>query len=338
MPARQASAAAEEHSSLANPSEARVTHSDLQIDVDFERKALACHVEHTVAIERDGTSEVAFDTRDLTLHAVTVAGAPADYAFGEPHPALGRRLAVRLAGKHKQGDVVSVGIAFTTSPQASATQWLDPSQTAGGRHPYLFTQCQAIHARSLLPCQDTPGAKMTYSAAVRVPAALTALMSAVPDGAGPSEAGELSRVGLRRAGAGPSRVFSFTQALPISTYLLALAVGELESRELGPVSRVWSEPSMVEAGAYEFADTSKFLEAAESIAGPYRWGRYDLLLLPPSFPYGGMENPCLTFVTPTLLAGDRSLANVVVRGGSRELLGVNYDRYSKLSNLLGLNG
>ena len=159
---------------------------------------------------------------------------------------------------------------------------------------------QAIHARALYPCQDTPAAKITYAAEVTVPAPLTALMSAIPlDDGKPAADGD---------GGAKRTTFAFKQEVPIPPYLLALAVGNVEAREIGPRSKVWSEPEMVEAGAFEFSETEDFLKAAEEVAGPYVWGRYDLLLLPPSFPYGGMENPCLTFVTPTLLAGDRSQA------------------------------
>jgi aminopeptidase N len=172
-------------------------------------------------------------------------------------------------------------------------QWLSPSQTVGKVHPYLFTQCQAIHARSIVPCQDTPGVKITYSAHVSVPAPLRALMSAVPL---PVQAGNR---------------YSFEQKIAIPSYLIALAVGEIEGIKIGPRSTVWSEPAIVKAAAWEFAQTEEFIAAGESFLTPYCWGVYDLLVLPSSFPYGGMENPCLTFVTPSLLAGDRTLVDVV---------------------------
>ncbi|PRW45014.1 leukotriene A-4 hydrolase isoform X1 isoform B [Chlorella sorokiniana] len=301
-----------EHSSQSNPKQAQVTHSDIELDVDFDTHVLSGHVEHTVAVKEDGVRELQLDTREVAVSGVTVDGQPAEFALGEPHAALGSRLTVQLPAGLKAGDTVKVGITFAASPQASAVQWLPPEQTAGKQHPYLFTQCQAIHARSILPCQDSPGSKFTYTAAVRVPAELRALMSAVPEEDAAAAAGcdsELPHASQKQRPG--TKVYRFKQSVPIPSYLLALAVGHLESRPLGPISAVWSEPEMVEAGAHEFAETAKFLETAEEIAGPYLWGRYDLLLLPPSFPYGGMENPCLTFVTPTLLAGDRSLANVV---------------------------
>ena len=208
-----------------------------------------------------------------------------------------------------EADKCKVSITYTTSSdpvQCTAAQWLPPSQTAGKVHPYLFTQCQAIHARSLVPCQDLPGAKFTYDAAVTVPAWATAVMSALP--------GEEEKVhrGKKSKNGGGSKVFHFRQPVPIPSYLLALAVGELAGHDVSPRCRIYTEPSVLEAAAFEFSQTEDFLKAAEDLTGvEYPWTRYDLLVLPPSFPYGGMENPCLTFVTPTLLAGDRSLADVV---------------------------
>jgi len=297
-----------DHTSKASV-DARVTHSDFELSVNFQDKRIEGWAEMQVQLNSKSAKELVLDTgAGLTIHSAALimpeGEQPLQFVFGEPHKVLGTALKISLP--EGLSEPVRVGVRFTTPPSSSAVQWLEPSQTAGGVHPYLFTQCQAIHARALVPCQDTPSAKMSYTAAVRVPKPLTALMSAVPEDNPESR-------GLRHLGDSPSesQVFYFTQKVPIPPYLLALAVGELEARELSPRSRVWSEPSMVDAGAYEFADTAKYLEAGESIAGPYVWGRYDLLLLPPSFPYGGMENPCLTFVTPTLLAGDRSLTNVI---------------------------
>ncbi|GFH06372.1 Leuk-A4-hydro_C domain-containing protein, partial [Haematococcus lacustris] len=264
----------------------------------------------TAVVEgKAGAEELVLDTSSgLAIHRVELLQpgtappappSPLSHHWGEPHKALGRPLHIPLPSPQPLGSRVCLGVRFTTPPGSSALQWLEPSQTAGGQHPYLFSQCQAIHARALVPCQDSPGAKMTYTAKVRVPAELTALMSAVPDSEQDAAAagGSLDKL--------PEVQPPYPTKVPIPPYLLALVVGELASRELGPRSRVWSEPSQVEAGAYEFADTASFLEAGEALAGPYVWGRYDLLLMPPSFPYG------LTFVTPTLLAGDQSLTNVI---------------------------
>ncbi|GFR49183.1 hypothetical protein Agub_g11207 [Astrephomene gubernaculifera] len=338
-PSLDMSAVVKDHSSQSNFHELRVVHSSYELDVDFERRVLEGYVELDAVAQVPAPSQLVLDTRDLSITAVHLLplplpgeqqgqeqGHPAadpvplEFNLGERHKVLGSPLVIRLPpalapSLQQPGGRVRVALRFATCPSSSALQWLSPQQTAGGSHPYLFTQCQAIHARALVPCQDSPGAKMSYDAVVRVPYPLTALMSAVPreeagQGQGQGEQPDVPHLASVQHPY-PTRTFAFMQKVPIAPYLVALAVGELESRELGPRTRVWSEPSMVEAGAHEFADTGSYLEAGEAIAGEYVWGRYDLLLLPPSFPYGGMENPCLTFVTPTLLAGDRSLTNVV---------------------------
>jgi aminopeptidase N len=192
-----------------------------------------------------------------------------------------------------------VRIRYETGADAAGLQWLGPEQTAGGRHPFLFSQCQPIYARTLAPVPDSAGVRLTYEAAITVPEGLAAVMSAGPAG--------------ERPGPRPdTRTFLFAMPQPIPTYLLALAVGHLASRDLSARSRVWAEPETVEAAAHEFAGIEAMLAKAEGLFGPYEWERYDMLVLPPSFPYGGMENPRMTFLTPTLLAGDRSLVDVVV--------------------------
>lgn len=189
---------------------------------------------------------------------------------------------------------ISLKIDYDTAAAASALAWLSPEQTSGKKHPYVFSQCQAIHARSIMPCQDTPAVKFTYTASIKHPGELIALMSAIRNESQSSN-------GLSR----------FEQTVPIPSYLLAIAVGPLVSRQIGPISKVWSEQEQIEAAASEFSDTDTFVNKAVEICGPYVWKEYNLLVLPPSFPYGGMENPTLTFVTPTLIAGDKSLVDVV---------------------------
>jgi leukotriene-A4 hydrolase len=193
-----------------------------------------------------------------------------------------------------------ITIAYATGMDASALQWLAPAQTAGKSKPYLFSQGQAILTRSWIPTQDSPGIRQTYSARITVPEGLRAVMSAeqlTPDGEPATEAGW--------------RTFSFRMQQPIAPYLIALAVGDIAFRPIGARTGVYAEPSVADSAAREFTDVERMVEAAESLFGPYRWGRYDLLVLPPSFPFGGMENPRLTFATPTILAGDRSLVSLV---------------------------
>jgi len=270
----------------------RARHLDLELQADFATRRLAGFVRCN--FDRSTGGRVDLDTRGLSIASVhDVHDEAIPFTLHAEGPILGQRLELALPP-----GTDAILIDFATSPNASGLQWLEPAQTDGRRHPFLFSQCQAIHARSLVPCQDSPRARLTYRAALTVPAPLVAVMAAASRG--------------ERAAAAGTRTFAFEMPQPIPPYLLALAVGDLASHDVGPRSRVWAEVGLVEAAAHEFAELESMLVAAESLFGPYEWERFDLLVLPPSFPYGGMENPRLTFLTPTLLAGDRSLVDVVV--------------------------
>ena len=273
--------------SFSRPDEAAVKHLALELDVDFEKQQLAGKA--TLDLDNRGARELVLDTNGLTISSVTADGAPAAFTLGDAVKHLGRALTISIAPSTK-----AVTIEYTTSPDAAAVQWLAPEQTAGGKQPFLFTQSQAILARTWVPCQDSPGVRMTYDATVRVPRGLLAVMSAE----NPTETTA-------------DGVYRFRMPQPIPSYLLALSVGDLAFRSLGRNCGVYAEKPVVDAAAWELADTQKMIDAAEQLYGPYRWGEYDILVLPPSFPFGGMENPRLTFATPTILAGDRSLVNLV---------------------------
>lgn len=251
----------------------------------------------------DGAKRVVLDTKEITIKDVVAVSSGAKLAYELLAHPLSTGLSVSIPEEFsKQGSVWEIRVDFETSPNASGIQWLPPAQTAGKVHPYMFTQHQAIHCRGTLPSADTPAQKITYSAEIVAPAPLTALMSA-----------EFVKKQSTTVDGKETVSFFFEQKIPVPTYLIALVIGAIESREVGPRTRVWAEPDVVDKAAWEFAETEQMLATAESLLGPYVWaGRYDLLVLPPSFPYGGMENPMLTFVTPTLLAGDRSLVAVIV--------------------------
>jgi leukotriene-A4 hydrolase len=312
--------------SFANNHQVRVIHYHLDLSPDFERKSLNGFVDVMFEALVSHPQLVTLDARTLIIKQVKMVLDPLpnhiekrevelfeeDYVIsgevdvnneGYP-PVYGQPLTIKVPQNLRQGiekgSKFTLRIFYETTPLSDAIQWLTKEQTVGKQHPYLFTQCQAIHARSLLPCQDTPSSKSTYSATIRVQKPLVAVMSAI------SNKEENAKSKHEKFS-----VFHFHQKVPIPAYLIALAVGELECREIGPRSHIWSERAMLDAGVYEFAETEQFIKAAEEFLPPYVWEIYDLLLLPGSFPYGGMENPCLTFVTPTLIAGDRSLANVV---------------------------
>jgi aminopeptidase N len=196
------------------------------------------------------------------------------------------------------GDARKITVTYRAAPDAPALQWLSPEQTAGGEHPYLFSQGQAILNRTWIPTQDSPGIRQTWEARITAPEALTVVMSGLSQGE-PEDAGD------------DRRAFEFAMDKPVPPYLIAIAAGDIAFRDLGPRTGVWTEPSMLDQAAAELADTEKMVAAAEELYGPYRWGRYDMIVLPPAFPYGGMENPVMTFLTPTFIAGDRSLTGLV---------------------------
>ncbi|WP_224366199.1 M1 family metallopeptidase [Hyalangium versicolor] len=263
---------------------------DWRARVDFRTRRL--HAEVTLTLKEASAGPLDLDTRELDIRAVVDAqGKPLPFNLAPPEPILGSRLRIELPAGLRQ-----LTVRYRTSPQASALQWLTPSQTAGGQHPFLFSQCQAIHARSVIPLQDTPRIRIRYTAALTIPKALKAVMAAGF---------------VKREEPGVEAVEHYEMPQPIPPYLLAFAVGSLAPKELGPRSRVWAEPELLEDAASEFEDVDAMLRVAESLFGKYDWERFDLLTMPPSFPYGGMENPRLTFLTPTLLAGDKSLVNVV---------------------------
>jgi leukotriene-A4 hydrolase len=286
-------AAARDVHSFANPHQLRVRHADLDLDVRFDRRILEGSA--TLLFERPdrGAATLDLDSRGLDVAAVEAPGGggwkEVPFEVGPADPILGARLSIAPPPGADR-----VRVSYGTRPGASGLQWLAPEQTAGKAHPFLFSQSQAIHARSWVPIQDTPQVRITFTATVRTPPELAAVMGAAGNPEG-------QRGGLYR--------FAMPQRIP--AYLLAIAVGDLGFAALSARAGVYAEPSVVARAASEFADTEKMMEAAERLYGPYRWDRYDILVLPPSFPFGGMENPRLTFATPTVLAGDRSLVSLI---------------------------
>ena len=276
----------------ANYQDVVVRHADLDLDVNFDRKVLDGAV--TLAFERltPNAQTLTLDTKDLLIKAVSLetkdGWISADYTLADADPVLGSAMNIDIGAESTQLRVI-----YETSPSAEGLQWLTPAQTAGKEKPYLFSQAQAIHARTMLPVQDTPAVRLTYNASLRVPDGLLPLMSASQDG----------------QDADGNWTFSMPQ--PIPSYLIAIAVGDIKFKAINDTIGVYAEQYILDASAEEFAETPQMEVANTELYGPYRWGRYDLIVLPPSFPFGGMENPRLSFMTPTLIAGDKSLTNVV---------------------------
>lgn len=278
--------------SFANPHEAVIKHLNWEAEVNFESKIISGMASYQ--IERtNGADTIILDTQNLNISKVTAGSGekPLKYQLRDDltNEIMGTPLYIVL-----EDDIQQINIYYQTSPQAEALQWLEPVQTSGKQQPFLFTQSQAILARSWIPIQDSPGIRFTYQADVKVPAGLLALMSAE----NPKKKNETGQ-------------YHFDMDQPIPAYLMALAVGDLVFEPVGKRTGVYAEPDMIEKAAYEFAEMEDMLLVAEELYGPYRWEQYDLIVLPPSFPFGGMENPRITFVTPTILAGDRSLTSLV---------------------------
>jgi len=284
--------------SYARPEIARVHHVDLDLAADFAARTLSGQAHLDISGE-PGATEIVLDVRDLDIRDVRdAAGAPLQYVVGDAREFLGRPLTIRFPA-FAPGERRRISIAYSTRPEAAALQWLTPQQTAGGQQPYLFSQGQAILTRTWVPTQDSPGIRQTYSARITAPETVKAVMSAemlTPEG----------------EPAGPGmKAWRFRLTNPVPPYLIALGIGDVAFAPLGRRTGVYTEPSRLQAAAAEFTEVEAMVEKAEGLYGPYRWGRYDLLVLPPSFPFGGMENPRLTFATPTIIAGDRSLVSLV---------------------------
>lgn len=281
--------------SFATPNKVLVQTLALDLTVSFADRVLRGTAVLGIEQNQEG-NPLMLDTRDLTIETVEASPngstyVPVQWQMGTRDAILGTPLSITIPS-----DAKFVRIGYASQPQASGLQWLEPPQTASKKHPFLFSQNQSIHARSWIPIQDSPGIRITYTARIQLPKdapkELVALMSAEQKGTSDG-------------------VFDFAMDSPVPPYLIALAVGNLQFQSTGPRTGVYAEPPILAQAASEFSDMEKMIDAVEKIYGPYQWGRYDLLILPPSFPYGGMENPRLTFATPTIIAGDKSLVGLV---------------------------
>ncbi|TAL75879.1 MAG: M1 family peptidase [Rhodanobacter sp.] len=287
-------ASAGDPNSYAQPDQVVVTHLDLDLAINFPHRQLDGVATLKLDWKNPAAPALVLDTRDLTIAAVDAVAANGKtqalkYALAPVDKTLGAKLTIATP-THP----ASVRITYRTSPEASGLQWLPPEQTADKRAPFMFSQSESIHARSWVPLQDSPAIRFTYDAHVTAPKNLRVVMSAANAANHPLDGD-----------------FRFAQPHPIPSYLLAIAAGDLAVAETGPRSAVYAEPSMVAKAAHEFADTETIIKTAEKLYGPYPWGSYDILVLPPSFPYGGMENPNMTFATPTIIVGDKSLVSVI---------------------------
>ncbi|KAI0960825.1 hypothetical protein AcV7_000102 [Taiwanofungus camphoratus] len=280
--------------------------------VDYAQRIISGSVTHALRVRQDHTDHVIFDTLALSVEKASVDQRLVPFELGPSHKVMGSALRVPFQFSARAGALVNVTVYYKTTEDCMALQWLEKEQTQGRSFPYLFSQCQQIYARSLAPLQDTSSVKITYTASVT--SVLPVLMSAIrvsPPSEGPAHDGKVIGKDAVR--------YEYAQRVPIPSYLIAIAGGNVRYRAFPKVdgkawtSGVWAEPELIDAAYWEFEEAiNRFLSTAETFLPPYRFGVYDVLVLPPSFPYGGMENACLTFLTPTLLVGDRSLVDVAV--------------------------
>ncbi|GAA3900923.1 M1 family metallopeptidase [Sphingomonas limnosediminicola] len=278
--------------SYARPREARVTHVALDLSLDFETKRLGGTA--TLDIDRKADAkEIVLDDNGLEIQSVVDASKqPLPYKVGANDQYRGSPLTIAL-----KPDTKRIVITYKSAPDASALLWLSPEQTAGKKAPFMFSQGESINNRSWIPTQDSPAIRQSWEAAIHVPAGTTVVMSAPRIEQPITQGGE--------------SVFNFRMDHSVAPYMIAIAAGDLAFKSLGNRTGVWAEPATINAAANELVDTEKMVAAAEKLYGPYRWGRYDVIVLPPSFPFGGMENPNMTFLTPTFIAGDKSLVSLV---------------------------
>jgi aminopeptidase N len=307
-----------DYHSFANIEQFRVTRLELDLRVDSNARVLRGVVGLLVKRLDPGATQLILDTRELTVTEVTekaqgVLGATSKtettwvgrpFHFERKDPILGQALVIELPPSKKLTEFIRID--YETSPTAPGLQWVAAKETAGRRQPFLFTQSEPIGTRSWIPLQDTPQVRMTYTAMIHTSSDVLAVMSAKNDlhGLGPP---------AKRNGE-----YAFVMPDAVPSYLIALAVGDLAFKATGPRTGIYADKSVIKAAADEFADAESMIEAAEKLFGPYRWDRFDILVMPPSFPARGMENPRLSFVTPTAIAGDKSLVSVIAHeiGGS----------------------
>jgi aminopeptidase N len=302
-----------DYHSFANIEQFRVTRLELDLRVDSDARVLRGVVGLLVKRLDPGATQLILDSRDLTVTEVTekaqgVLGAMSKtettwvgrpFHFERKDPILGQALVIELPPSNKPTEFIR--IEYETSPAAPGLQWVAAGETAGRRQPFLFTQSEPLGARSWIPLQDTPQVRVTYTATIHTSSDVLAVMSANND---PNGTG-------RPAKRNGEYAFVMPDAVP--SYLIALAVGDLAFKATGPRTGVYADKSVIKAAAAEFADAESMIEAAEGLFGPYRWDRFDILVMPPSFPAGGKGNPRLSFVSPTVIAGDKSLVSVIAQ-------------------------
>jgi leukotriene-A4 hydrolase len=274
--------------SFSNYEEVVPKHLNWKANINFDKKIIEATATWHFT-NKANAKKIILDVANLKIQEVQVGGLKTKFEISKADSVLGSSLTFPIG----TSDSI-VTILYTTTAASAALQWLTPQQTASKTMPYLFTQCEAINARSVFPCWDVPAVRITYEAQVQVPKGMLCVMSA-------DNPTQKNVDGL----------YNFSMKIPVPTYLIAISCGNIEYQAINNMCGVYSEPNVVSKAAAELNDIPKMITAAEAIGGAYSWGRYDVVIQPPSFPIGGMENPKLTFATPTILAGDKSLISLI---------------------------
>ena len=280
----------EDPHSFSNFDKVVVKHIDFNLNVNFDKKQISGKAVYKIE-NLSGSKELILDTRNLSIEKITLGEneTATDFILSEPDSIFGQALKINITPETQ-----TVDIYYSTTEGAESLQWLQPENTAGGKYPFLYTDSQPILSRTWFPCQDSPGVRQTYTARIKTMSGLMVVMS-----------------GKNSAEKNKDGIYEVTMNQPVSSYLIALAVGDFDYKKIGPRSGVYAESYILEKAAKEFEDTEKFIDAAESLYGQYKWEDYNMLIMPPSYPLGGMENPRINFITPTIIAGDKSLMALV---------------------------
>ena len=272
------------------------TNINVHFIVDFDNKKVDGEVTISFKALEDG-EVIILDTKSLIIKSIKDnTGNELDFKLDNYYRLESHGVPLKIYKEYSKDDTFDITIEYSTTKDCMAIDWLEPEQTSGGKYPFMYSQCQSILCREMLPIQDTPAIKMPVQISITVPEELIGLAAGLF---------------VEEINNGNNKTFIYALDIPIPSYLIAIAAGDIGSQNVSERCTIYAEKTVVEKAAWEFSDTEKFLKIAENYIGEYVWEQYNILVLPPSFPFGGMENPTLTFLTPSLIAGDKSLVSVV---------------------------
>ena len=273
------------------------TKIELSLNVDFKNKIIDGIVKTYFTALKDG-EVIILDTRSLKINSIIDCdtGDELEYIIDTQYELDGIGVPLKIYKNYNKDDQIAILIKYSTTKEGMSIDWLEPEQTAGKEYPFMYSQGESILNRELFPTQDTPAVKTPVNVGITVEKPLFALDSGIYQG---------------KIDNGDTVTYFYEQKIPIPSYLVAIAAGSIEERVISDRTKIYGEKGFVDLAAYEFEDTENFIQIAEVYISPYLWGEYNILILPPSCPFGGMENPTLTFITPSLIAGDKSLASII---------------------------